>query len=71
MKTYTNKTLRDYIIDFRLNMAKNYLATTTLNVTSVAEKTGFSSYAYFIKVFREKFGLAPLKYRKAHKNIGF
>ena len=71
MKAHTKKTLRDYLIDYRLHMAKNYLATTTLNVTMVAEKTGFSSYTYFIKLFRERTGLSPLQYRKTHKNIGF
>ena len=71
MKTHTKKTLHDYLIDYRLHMAKNYLRTTNLNVTTVAEKTGFSSYTYFIKLFRERTGSSPLQYRKKHKNIGF
>ena len=70
-KAQTKKTLHDYLIDYRLHMAKNYLATTTLNVTMVSEKTGFSSYTYFIKLFRERTGISPLQYRKTHKNIGF
>ena len=71
MKIHTKKTLHDYLIDYRLHMAKNYLRTTTLNVTAIAEKTGFSSYTYFIKLFRERTGVSPLQYRKTHKNIGF
>ena len=71
MKAHTQKTLHDYLIDYRLHMAKNYLRTTTLNVTAIADKTGFSSYTYFIKLFRERTGLSPLQYRKSHKNIGF
>lgn len=70
-KAQTKNTLHDYLIDYRLHMAKNYLSTTTLNVTMVSEKTGFSSYTYFIKLFRERTGLSPLQYRKTHKNIGF
>lgn len=70
-KAQTKKTLHDYLIDYRLHMAKNYLATTTLNVTMVSEKTGFSSYTYFIKLFRERTGISPLQYRKTHKNVGF
>lgn len=71
MKTRTSKTLHDYLIDYRMHMAKNYLRTTTLNVTAIAEKTGFSSYTYFIKLFRERTGISPLQYRKTHQNIGF
>ena len=71
MKAHTQKTLHEYLIDYRLHMAKNFLRTTTLNVTAIAEKTGFSSYTYFIKLFRERTGISPLQYRKTHKNIGF
>lgn len=71
MKTHTDKTLHDYLIDYRLHIAKNYLRTTTFNVTDIAEKTGFASYTYFIKLFRERAGISPLQYRKTHKNIGF
>ncbi len=71
MKAYTQKTLHEYLIDYRLEMAKNYLITTSLNVTAIAEKTGFASYTYFIKIFREKTGQSPLQYRQTRKHIGF
>ena len=71
MKAHTKKTLHNYLIDFRLHMAKNYLTTTNYNVTQIAEKTGFPSYAYFIKIFRERVGISPLQYRKTHLSIGF
>ena len=71
MKAHTKKTLHDYLTDYRLHMAKNDLRTTSLNVTQIAEKTGFSSYTYFIKLFREYTGISPLQYRKTNKYIGF
>lgn len=71
MKTHTEKTLHDYLTDYRLHMAKNFLQTTNLNVTAIAEKTGFSSYSYFIKLFRERIGISPLQYRKRHSSVGF
>lgn len=71
MKAYTQKTLHEYLMDYRLEMAKNYLLTTSLNVTAIAEKTGFASYTYFIKIFREKTGQSPLQYRQTRKHIGF
>ena len=70
MKAHTSKTLRDYIIDYRLRMAKNYLITTSLSVTEIAEKTGFASYTYFIKIFRERTGVSPLKYKNQNKDNG-
>ena len=71
MKIHTNKTLHNYIMDYRLHVAKNYLITTELTITEIAEKTGFSSYTYFIKLFRERIGTSPLQYRKSNRNIGF
>lgn len=70
MKAHTNKTLHNYLIDFRIGMAKYFLTTTTLNVTEISDKIGFSNYAYFIKIFRQKTGLSPLQYKKAKINVG-
>ncbi len=66
MSRYTGMTLHEYITSYRLRMAMNYLTTTALSVGSVAELTGFSSYTYFIKCFRERVGISPLKYRKRY-----
>ena len=70
MKVHTHKKLHEYLIDYRLHMAKNFLRTTALNVTVIAEKTGFSSYTHFIKIFREHTGYPPLQYRKVNKHTG-
>ena len=70
IKSYTGKSLREYIIDYRLDMAKNYLITTYDSITEIASMCGFQSYTYFIKLFREKNGYSPLKYRAAHGMVG-
>lgn len=70
IKAYTQKTLHGYLLDYRIQMAKNLLVATTLTVTEIAEKTGFVSYTYFIKLFRERTGQSPLKYRSNRANIG-
>lgn len=64
MKKETGRSLRAYIIYYRLEMAKNYLLTTQLNVSEIAFHTGFCSVAHFIKIFREKLGVTPKDYRK-------
>ncbi|MBR2322859.1 MAG: helix-turn-helix domain-containing protein [Clostridia bacterium] len=69
VKAYTQKTLHGYLLDYRIQMAKNLLITTKLSITQIADKTGFTSYTYFIKLFREKTGQSPLKYRNNHELI--
>lgn len=70
MKECTKKTMHDYLLDYRLHIAKTYLVTSSFNVTEIASLTGFASYTYFIKIFRERVGVSPLKYRKRHLSLG-
>ncbi len=67
VKHFTGKTLHRYLTDYRIQMAKNYLITTNLSITRVAEKSGFGTYAYFIKTFRQRTGETPRKYRENHR----
>lgn len=64
IKQETGKSLHQYLIDYRLSMAKNYLLTTQYNIDQISWKSGFSSTAYFIKLFREHAGMTPNKYRR-------
>lgn len=66
-KEHTGCALHEYLLDYRLSVAKNYLAATDLRVTAVAEACGFSSYTYFIKLFRERVGTSPLRYRAVRR----
>ena len=70
VKEHTSMPLHEYIIDCRLTMAKAYLSTSRLNVTEIAGKVGFSSYTYFIKLFREHEGISPLQYRRRYASTG-
>ena len=64
MKACTKKTMHEYLIDYRLHIAKGYLVTSSFDITEIAQRSGFASYTYFIKIFREHVGISPLKYRK-------
>ncbi len=64
MKQETGKSLHRYLIDYRLNIAKNYLLTTQHHIDWISWESGFSSTAYFIKMFREQNGITPNKYRQ-------
>lgn len=67
VKQFTGKSLHRYLVDYRIHMAKNLLITTNLPITRIAEKAGFTGYAYFIKIFRQKTGETPRKYRENHR----
>lgn len=71
MKENTGRTLHDYLLEYRIEMAKNLLVTTASGISAVADKTGFSSYSYFISRFKKETGLSPRKYRLIYKNKDF
>ena len=52
-----------YLTFVRLLHAKTLLATSTLPVTDIALRVGFSSSSYFIKQFRHIEGIPPYRYR--------
>lgn len=58
-----SKTPMEYLMEYRMDMAMKYLKETEMSVTDISLHCGFSSNAYFGKLFREKFGITPLKYR--------
>lgn len=65
-KTYTKKSIHEYLLDYRIEMAKIMLVSTLDSITIIAEKTGFNSYSYFIELFKNRVGISPLKYRKSN-----
>ena len=66
MRKETGKTLKAFIISYRLQVAANMLALTDVMIADVARACGFESQSYFSKMFREEFKTTPGDYRKAH-----
>ena len=50
-----------------MNTAKQLLDDTKMSITDISYHCGFSSNAYFGKIFHEKYGMTPLQYR--NRNI--
>lgn len=63
-KKYKGYSPINYLIERRMEEAKNLLATTNYSVTKVSEIIGFSSPSYFSQVFRRMLHCSPLQYRK-------
>lgn len=63
-KEHFQLTFVNYTNYLRLTYAKSLLETTELPVTEVALQSGFPNVSYFIRIFKEKYGSSPQKYRK-------
>ncbi len=52
-----------YILDLKIEKAKNLLQYSEYNIVDIANYLSFSSQSHFIQVFQKKTGLTPHKYR--------
>ena len=66
LKEEVGLTFKTYLNEVRLTEAARVLATTDLQVTEVAYKVGFGNVSHFNRIFKDKFSLTPLEYRRAH-----
>ena len=66
IKNFTGKTMHQYIIYYRLRMAKDMLLTTDYDINTIAWKVGFNSASYFITTFHRQCGRTPYEYRQAN-----
>lgn len=68
-KKVTHKTFREVVIDYRLNFATNQLIHTNNPVAQICFDCGFNDVAHFIRTFKSKMDMPPLKYRKKFSEI--
>ncbi len=54
----------NYIISVRISRAQEMLINSTLNISEIAIKTGFSDSNYFSRTFKKVTGTSPRSYRK-------
>lgn len=59
----------EYIKNRKLKRAEELIAQ-GFSVKDTAEKLGYSTPQYFIKVFKESYGMTPNQYKKAHEQEG-
>ncbi len=62
-KKETGQTLSSYITEKRIELAKNLLRTTNLQIQTVAQHCGIYDVHYFSKLFKGKTGKTPKEYR--------
>ena len=68
IKTAYKMTFREWITSLRLEYAKNILKEhPEINIQKLAESSGFLSQSNFIKLFSEKEGCTPAKWKKSNR----
>ncbi|MCX7749819.1 MAG: AraC family transcriptional regulator [Clostridia bacterium] len=54
----------NYLLQIRIERAKELLSDTELKISEIAQQVGFSNQQRFNEIFKKYTGLAPLQYRK-------
>ncbi|MDQ0060296.1 response regulator [Paenibacillus harenae] len=63
-KEETGTSIKQYISDYRIELAKNLVENEHHKMHTIAELCGFASASYFVKVFKAATDLSPMQYRK-------
>jgi AraC-like DNA-binding protein len=58
-KQFYGVTFITYLNDIRLREARELLEKTSLSITEISHKVGFTEITYFSRSFKKKFGYAP------------
>ncbi|MCG8577002.1 MAG: helix-turn-helix transcriptional regulator [Flavobacteriales bacterium] len=68
LKKETGKNTKEHINDYVVNKAKTILLNTENNVSEIAYDLGFNYPHYFSRLFKQKTGMTPAKYRDLNLN---
>ena len=56
--------LKDYILQEKINLAKDWLHTTDLPIEEIAGRCGFTNFSHFSQVYKKIRGVSPKQERK-------
>lgn len=54
-----------YLIDRRMEQAKHLIAMDSLSLKEIAHECGYDRESFFSRVFKQKYGVSPLAYRRS------
>ena len=66
-RSIMNASPLEYVTNLRMNMARELLSGTKLDIASIAETVGYPDCRYFSRLFKKRFGCTPREYRRAEK----
>lgn len=67
-KQEIGETLKEYVLNKRLEKSKILLSATNNDIQSISEKLHFCSQSYFAAVFKKKYGVTPTTWRESPIN---
>ena len=66
-KSRVGTNYNEYLINVRIEHAKQLLKNTGLSITEISDATGFGNSKYFSRVFKNCTGIQPIAYRNEYK----
>ncbi len=64
IKQLTGMTYNEYLQSKRISLAVDLLKNTTEPINEIIKKCGYKNESFFRKIFKQKYGVNPLEYRK-------
>ena len=64
-----DKTIKEFIIDVRINESVKMLLSTDNSVTDICFDCGFQSLATFLRMFKSRYNMTPSEYRKLYNSV--
>ncbi|NLM75001.1 MAG: helix-turn-helix domain-containing protein, partial [Clostridiaceae bacterium] len=68
-KKETGQNFIDYLIQLRMEKAKELLRTTELKIYEVSKMVGYENIYYFSRIFSKVVGVSPKQYQTNYKNV--
>jgi YesN/AraC family two-component response regulator len=69
-KKHTGKAFSDYVAEVRLEEAKGLLSRTTLLVSDISDRLGYTDMGHFSSSFKKYTGITPTEYRRQAVSSG-
>lgn len=67
-RKYTGRSLKEYIIEEKMNVAEALLKTTNLSVSMVSATVGYDNFSHFSTLYRRIKGISPSNLKKIQNN---
>ena len=65
IKKHFGYTLSEYARNFRMQEAAKLLSHTSLSISEICSRLGYSNYSFFNRIFQRRYGMSPGAYRQS------
>ncbi len=63
-KLYSGQSFIDFLTELRIRKAEELIRTTSLPISEISERVGYSDFSYFSRIFKKKRAVSPNEIRK-------